>query len=180
MNQNKSVELLTARLRLRPLHEDDLVHIQRYGVIEEFYRYLPIDRQTADDIEVFLKARLADQEDGKQDRLTLAIEPFDVGHIIGTVRLEVQDRNHKQDDIGYAMNLEYHGKGYMSEAVNRVLETAFCEFGLHRVWATVDTENERSCKLLERVGMTREGHLRHDMFIRGEWRDSFLYSILAR
>ena len=180
MNKKKFIELRTERLRLRPLHENDLVHIQRYGVVEEFFKYLPIDGQTAEDIEVFLKARLADQAEGTKERLTLAIEPFDVGHIVGTVRLEVQDRKHKQGDIGYAMDLEYHGKGYMFEAVSKVLQTAFGEYGLHRVWATVDTENEPSRKLLERVGMTREGHLRHDMFIRGEWRDSFLYSILEQ
>jgi len=43
------MEILTDRLLLRPLHADDLGHMQRYAVREEFFRFLPMDNQTPRD-----------------------------------------------------------------------------------------------------------------------------------
>ena len=173
------MELLTDRLLLRPLQAGDLVHLQRYAVREAFFRFLPIDKQTSQDVEKFLSDRLAEQDKGVADRLTFAIEPLDEGHIIGTVRIEIQDKVYRQGDLGFAMDLEHQGKGYMTEAVRSVLSTGFEHLELHRIWATADTENERSWRLMERVGMTREGLLRQDTLNCGQWRDSYLYAILA-
>ena len=49
---------------------------------------------------------------------------------------------------------------------------------LHRIWATCDVDNRASARILEKVGMRREGHLRHSVRRKGEWRDSYLYAIL--
>ena len=66
----------------------------------------------------------------------------------------------------------------MTEAVQRIVQAGFEELDLHRVWATADIANSASWRLLDRVGMQREGHLRQHKRVRGEWRDSYLYSIL--
>lgn len=49
---------------------------------------------------------------------------------------------------------------------------------LHRIWATCDINNVASAGVMEKIGMQREGHFRQDMFLRGEWRDSYLYALL--
>jgi RimJ/RimL family protein N-acetyltransferase len=51
--------------------------------------------------------------------------------------------------------------------------------GLHRVTATCDPENAGSIRVLEKIGMHREGHLHDHYLIRGEWRDRLLYAAIA-
>ena len=173
------MELSTERLALRPLRESDLPQMQRYATRPEFYRYNPIEEQTAETVAAFLQQELEQQRNGDGGRHVFAVEPKDVGFIVGTLRIEVQDVKHGHGDLGYALDSDYQGQGYMSEAVRRVLSFGFDSFRLHRIWATCDVDNTPSWRLMERVGMTREGTLREDKYLRGVRRNSFLYSILA-
>ncbi|GLX06180.1 hypothetical protein Misp03_31070 [Microbispora sp. NBRC 16548] len=50
---------------------------------------------------------------------------------------------------------------------------------MHRVYATCDPRNTASAAVLNKLGMTYEGHLRHTMKLRDGWRDSAIFSILA-
>ena len=52
------------------------------------------------------------------------------------------------------------------------------DLSLHRITAGVATENSNSIKLLERIGMLREGRHRKILPIRGEWWDNYQYAIL--
>ncbi len=171
------MKITTERLQLRPLAKSDLPRMQQYGTRPAFYRFLPIGAQTPESIADFLEAELEKQ--GREDRRVLALVPKDLGFIVGTVRIQIQDRGHRHGDLGYALDSDYQGKGYMSEAVRRVLTFGFETFRLHRIWATCDVENVPSRRVMERVGMTREGVLREDKCLRGDWRNSYLYSILA-
>lgn len=49
---------------------------------------------------------------------------------------------------------------------------------MHRVTATCDVANPASARVLEKIGMRREGHLRKNSLMKGTWRDSFLYAAL--
>jgi len=59
-------------------------------------------------------------------------------------------------DIGYALLPEHCSKGYATEAAMAVMATAGGEFGMKRVVAVTNTENERSIRLLERMGFRYE------------------------
>jgi [ribosomal protein S5]-alanine N-acetyltransferase len=67
----------------------------------------------------------------------------------------------------------------MTEAARAVLELGFVQVGQHRIYATCRPENISSQRVLEKIGMTREGHLRQDKWMKGQWRDSFLYAMLV-
>jgi RimJ/RimL family protein N-acetyltransferase len=54
----------------------------------------------------------------------------------------------------------------------------FETLALHRISATCDVDNVASARVLEKLGMKREGHIRHTARRKGEWRDSYLYAIL--
>lgn len=173
------LSLFTERLELRPLQESDLPYMQRYATRPEFYRYNPIEEQTPDSVALFLQKELERQQDSDPGRHVFAVEPKGVGFIVGTARIEVRDRTHRHGDLGYALDSDYQGRGYMSEAVRRLIALGFDDLELHRIWAGCDVNNTPSRRLMERVGMTREGLLREDKFLRGVWRSSYLYSILA-
>lgn len=54
----------------------------------------------------------------------------------------------------------------------------FNELLLHRIIATCDPRNGASARVLEKSGMTKEGKMRENIWIKDEWRDSLMYSIL--
>lgn len=169
-------EFLTSRLRLRPFRPEDLPFIQRYALREYFWKFLPLEPQTPESVKSFLERRLDDV--WGHGSYCCAVELIEASHLIGTVRVAVTDAKHRSGDVGFALNDEFSGKGYMTEAVSRVLQIGFEELGLNRIWATADVSNTASWRLMERVGMQREGLLRQDKLVRGAWRDSYFYSIL--
>jgi [ribosomal protein S5]-alanine N-acetyltransferase len=76
--------------------------------------------------------------------------------------------------LGYSLDEEFVGKGYMTEGLARVLAFAFEDLGLHRVMANYVPTNERSAKVLSRLGFDIEGYARDYLFIDGQWRDHVL------
>ncbi|WP_398940048.1 GNAT family N-acetyltransferase [Streptomyces sp. IB201691-2A2] len=60
----------------------------------------------------------------------------------------------------------------------QLLSRGFGQLGLHRIFATCDPRNLGSARVLAKLGMTYEGHLRHTAWIRDGWRDSLTFSIL--
>jgi len=83
--------------------------------------------------------------------------------------------------IGFAADVNCEGKGYMSEAINRVLATLFLEMGAHRVKGDCHDENKRSWRLFERCGFRREGHLRENKRNPdGSLHGDYLYGILRQ
>jgi RimJ/RimL family protein N-acetyltransferase len=81
-------------------------------------------------------------------------------------------------EIGYALLPEEMGKGYGTEAVRILVDYLFLSKDIMRVQATTDVRNRPSQKVLEKVGFKKEGIIRKSDFIRGEWADDALYSIL--
>ncbi|MEM7188276.1 MAG: GNAT family protein [Pseudomonadota bacterium] len=167
-------DFLTQRLRLRPFAESDLPHIEAYALHESFWEFLPLEPQTPKSVRAFLDQRLADT--WGEGGFKCAIELLSVDHVIGTVRISVTSEAHRSGDIGYALNPDFSGHGYMTEAVRRIIGVGFRNLNLHRIWATADVENARSWQFMERAGMRREGTLRDHKMIRGRWRDSVLYA----
>ena len=76
--------------------------------------------------------------------------------------------------LGYSVDAEEQGRGIGSEAVAAVVNHAFEELRLHRIMANYQPANERSARLLRRLGFVPEGFARHYLFIAGAWRDHVL------
>ena len=81
-------------------------------------------------------------------------------------------------EVGYVLNPEYWGKGIATEALTRVLRFAFEELKLNRVEARFMEDNDRSRRVMEKVGMTFEGVLREAMLIKGTYANVGICSIL--
>jgi ribosomal-protein-alanine N-acetyltransferase len=71
-------------------------------------------------------------------------------------------------------------QGYATETAQRLLRFGFATLGLHRIIGQCDPRNTASARVLERIGMRYEGHLRDTMLIRDGWRDSLIYSLLEQ
>ena len=84
----------------------------------------------------------------------------------------------RSSQLGYWMGAQYAGRGIMKRAVSLVLDDSFTNMGLERLEAACLPENERSIRLLQGLGFTREGFLRSYLEINGERRDHLLFARL--
>lgn len=84
-------------------------------------------------------------------------------------------------EIGYTFNKQYQGNGYAYESVKGMMEYAFASLGARRIFAEIDTRNDKSIKLVERLGMRREAEHK-ELFPRKEnenvYNDFYVYAIL--
>lgn len=168
--------LTTPRLELRAFADADFAAVHEYAADPEVVRHTDWGPNTPDETRAFLRSAaggvLADPWAG----LTLAVVLRAEGRVIGAAALHAGDD--RDASLGYCLNRRYWGSGVATEAAAALLRLAFGPLGLHRVWATCRPENAASARVLEKVGMRREGHLRQNVLVRGVWRDSLLYAIL--
>ncbi len=113
------------------------------------------------------------------DALRLAVLLADDDSIIGDFSLWRTSREHAQAEIGFILHPDHQGRGYATEAAGELLRIAFSEAGFHRIVGRCDARNTPSATLMERLGMRREGYLRENEFVKGEWTDELVYAILA-
>lgn len=79
--------------------------------------------------------------------------------------------------IGYYIDHEENGKGYMTQAVDMAVGFAFDRGALHRVQAAVMPGNTASIRVVEKVGFRLEGFAKNYLRIDGAWRDHRIYAI---
>ena len=99
--------------------------------------------------------------------------------IIGTVCLhDIVRSSYSCSEVGYKFDEGWHHMGYAKEALARVMNIAFYDLGLHRLFARVMPENEPSIHLLESLHFTEEGIEHKSIQILGKWEDHIRFSYL--
>lgn len=98
--------------------------------------------------------------------------------MIGEVGVFLAPREQSKGDIGWIIHPQYQRQGYAAEAAPVVLAHGFKALHLHRITSGCDTRNTASYRIMERLGMRREGHLRQSRCAEGEWSDEYLYALL--
>ena len=84
----------------------------------------------------------------------------------------------KQLEVGYTLVPNERGKGYGTEALAIIVDYLFLSKDTMRIQAQTDQRNVASHKVLEKAGFKKEGTLRNNFFMRGEWTDDYIYSII--
>lgn len=168
------MELLTPRLRLREFRLDDFATTHVYGSDPEVTKYMTFGPNSEAETRVFLDRVIAQQAEQPRPGYELAVELRETGEHVGGIGF----RAGKRADFGYVFRREAWGKGYATEGARAILTFGFGELKMHRIIATCDVRNVASAHVLEKLGMRREGHFLKDAFMRGSWRDSYLYAIL--
>jgi [ribosomal protein S5]-alanine N-acetyltransferase len=79
--------------------------------------------------------------------------------------------------LGYWIDAEHEGRGLAAEGIRAALDFAFGAAELHRVQAAIMPRNERSLRLITRLGFRREGYAERYLQIAGIWEDHVLYAI---
>lgn len=100
------------------------------------------------------------------------------GEIAGAIGLHTIDGVNRATSIGYWLDEAHRGRGIMTRACRALVTVAFREYGLHRVEIRCATGNERSCAIPRRLGFVEDGILREAGFLRDQWVDLRVFSVL--
>ena len=170
------VSLRTERLVLRPASESDAQAIYAgYAQDREVTRFL-MWRPHEDIVETRDYLRRCELGWSTGTELTWMLTRASDATVLGAIALRPD--GHKAS-IGYVLARSSWGQGLMSEAGRAVLNAASTRRELHRIWAVCDAENSASARVLEKIGMSREGVLRRWVIhpnISAEPRDALCYS----
>lgn len=97
-------------------------------------------------------------------------------HIIGGINLnDIQMGAARHASLGYWIDEDYQGKGYMKESAKAVIDYAFCSLKLRRLNAACLPHNTRSIELLKSVNFEEEGFAKKYLQINGKWQDHLLF-----
>jgi ribosomal-protein-alanine N-acetyltransferase len=155
-------------LNLRIAEKEDLQLLASWtNDLEFFGQYDPVVQQSKAEVEKRL-------DTSQQDDREFIIEKKD-GTKIGLI---THFRLGKQLEIGFALLPTERKKGYCTEAVNIMVDYLFLAKNDVRIQAETHVDNAPCQRVLEKAGFQKEGRLRKSYFIRGEWKDLFMYSIL--
>ncbi|MCX8132227.1 MAG: GNAT family N-acetyltransferase [Clostridia bacterium] len=171
--------LETDRLILRKFICDDWKDLHEYLSNEAVVKYEPYDVFTEE-------ACRQEAENRSQNDAFWAVCLKENNKLIGNVYFQQQEpKEFLTWEIGYVFNPSYYGKGYATESCRKIIDYAFEQLNARRIVAMCNPENIPSWKLLERLEMRREGHLRENIYFKCDsqgnpiWLDTFEYAILA-
>ena len=157
----------TDRLILRLFSLVDVEDVLSYASDPEWARFLPVPQPyTRADAEKFVAGQVLQD---RKTRASWAIEH--AGSVIGGIGIRF-DFDNRVGEMGYSIARRFWGKGLTTEAAGAVIDEAFSAYpDLNRIRASADERNVGSLRVMEKLGMVREGVLRQDIYLRGEFRN---------
>ncbi len=168
----------TERLILRELAAEDWRPTLALRSDPEVMRYMGLPRETEEETRAFVARCVASQPDEPRRWLPLSIVLRADERVIGGCGLTMSSNVAGEADVGYLLERASWGKGYATEALRALLGVGFENMGAHRIVANCAVENAASARVLDKVGMRREGLLRQQVWTGERWRDCHLYAIL--
>lgn len=177
--------LTTERLILRRFSTDDLDSYHRYQSLPETARYLYGEARTYAQCMAKIASYVEQPFDGPGDWATFAIEVKGQPGLIGEMALKWNGGGKPEGphperfgEIGWTLAPWAQGHGYATEAARAVLALAMDRLDFRRVEARLDARNAASAAICERLGMQREGVLRDNMYLKGEWTSEAVYAVV--
>ena len=170
--------LTTERLILREFVESDWPAVLAYQSDPLYLRYYHWTGRTEAEVREFIQMFLNQQQQQPRIKFQLAVTLRAEGRLIGNCGIRKKSADAHEGDIGYEFAPAYWGQGYATEATRAIVAFGFNELRLHRIWSWCIAENVGSFRVMEKVGMQREGRLRENEWIKGRWWDTLIYGIL--
>lgn len=157
-------------IRLRTVTASDYGFLQQHGNHPDVRKGAPTPTPVSEnDLAEFIE----------EDDQSVQFLPCRDHHPVGFAFLFDIDPQRDHAELGYWIAPDEQGNGYATEAAGLCLDHAFDDHGLHKVLARVFEHNEASMRVLEKLGFQREGCLREHDYIRGAYRDTHLFGLLA-
>ncbi|MGD2102057.1 MAG: GNAT family protein [Acidimicrobiia bacterium] len=178
----------------RPQLESGRLTLQRFtkrdaGSLDEAIResladlnlWLPwarLDYTTADTTAFIRESLLAWKEERAWD-YSIRLQEDPKSHV-GNISFWTVSKLGKIAEVGYWIRSSATGRGICTEAVDLLLKEIFESLGYHKIVLRIAVGNDASDRVAQKLGFTREGVLREELLIRGNWVDHTLWSLLDR
>ena len=178
----------------RPKLETDRLVLQRFGrrdnstldeairaSLPDLHQWLPWARLDYEfgDTNAFIRESIQAWKEERAWDYSIRMKAEPDRHI-GNVSMWTVSKLGKIAEFGYWVRTDETSKGVCTEAVDRLLKEAFTALGYHKVTLRIAVGNTASDRVAEKLGFTREGLLREELLIRGNWVDHSLWSLLDR
>jgi ribosomal-protein-alanine N-acetyltransferase len=169
----------TARLLLRPIALADAADVFAYASDDKVTRFMswPTHRTITDSLD-FCQRRVKQALDGPAPHWGISEGPGCA--IIGSIDVDKIDDEVASCEVGYVLERGHWGRGYMAEAMRRVIDVIFRHTPLNRIEARCDPANRGSQRVMEKSGMQFEGKLRDVSYFKESLHDMEVWSILRR
>jgi len=173
------MQITTPRLILREVSENDFEALCVMDQDPEAgqYDHPPLSVEAS---RSRINTFLAWQQESPRTRFSFALVIPPGEGLMGLIGFRQIHPAIREYEMGWAVRREEWGKGYASEAARAVLRWGFEHLLAHRVVAFCNAENRASERVMQKLGMQREGLTRETLLIDRVWHDELIYAILDR
>lgn len=171
------IQFKTHRLNLRGYRPDDWERVHSYSALPEFSQYELWGPNTADDTKKFVSEMIAQSEQEPRFKFDFAVCINDSGLLIGGCGIRRESQSSCIGNLGWAIDPKHQSQGYATEAARELIRFGFEKLALEVIYATCDSRNVASFKVMEKLGMKRVGHLIGDKMQKGHLRDTYRYEL---
>ncbi len=169
--------LLTPRLIIRPARMSDAQDIYDYSRDVEVARHVLWDaHQSIHQTRGYIRFLLKQYRSGQPS--SFVIELAQEHRVIGTIGFMWHQPDNRSAEVGYSLSRAYWNRGFMTEALEAVIQFGFEKLHLNRIEAQHESDNPASGQVMAHVGMQHEGRLRQRVYNKGRYADVELYAVL--
>lgn len=173
------MKIQTERLIIKEIswEDADKVHtIHSIPEVDEFNTLgLPKDIEETKEL---IRPTIEEQSSKIRKQFAWIVSKKESGKLIGLCGMFLTADKFKMAEIYYKLIPQHWGNGYATEIARALVSFGFDDLKLHRIEAGAAVENIQSLKVLEKIGMTKEGIRRKILPIRGKWIDGYQYAIV--
>jgi len=174
-----NTEIVADRIKLRLIDLSDLDAIHSLHTLPETDKYNTLGiPKNIEETKSVIAPWIIDNQLEEIKNYTFAIVMQSDGKFLGLLGLKLGSAKFKGAEVWYKIHVDYWNKGYATESLKAIIHFGFEKLKLHRIEAGCAIDNIGSIKVLEKAGMTREGHRRKILPLKSGWSDNFEYAIL--
>ncbi|HET6556540.1 MAG TPA: GNAT family protein [Prolixibacteraceae bacterium] len=173
-----TIDIATERLLLRPIQPQDAEAVFNYRSNKQVNQYQSFIPESLNEVDHFIAHKVCHEINVPGTWIQLVVIKKDDRHLIGDIGVHFHAYDPLHSEIGCTFNCIYHGQGYATEALKEIMNVLFYQWGKERISASVDPRNNPSIRLMERLGFTKEAHLKESYYIHGIWEDELIFAML--
>ncbi|MEO4052173.1 GNAT family protein [Solibacillus sp. CAU 1738] len=161
----------TTRLIIRNFEANDWQAVYEYTSNSVVMKYIPENVFNISDAKKFVEENRGE----KAEKFAVVLK--ESNELIGHIAFFKYFGEHTYE-IGWVFNPKFHSRGFATESAQAMIDYGFIKMDLHRIVATCQPENISSWRVMEKLGMRREGFFKKCIPCDDGWWDEYYYGIL--
>jgi RimJ/RimL family protein N-acetyltransferase len=158
------------------MEDADSIFLYRSNAeVNQYQGWIP---KTISDVHDFIINKVSSEINQPGTWFQFVIIKKDDNALIGDIGVHFHESDTFQVELGCTLSQKYHGKGYAFEAVKATINYIFDELDKRRIIASIDSRNQFSIRLIERLGFCKKVHVKENQALNDELVDDLVYAML--